>query len=78
MTGRAEAERMSRGTETAVCLLRIERQAEGLLITMVVTRDVETGLQGPPLHFSDASGAAAAVAAFLDSVERDQASSRFQ
>jgi hypothetical protein len=54
--------------ETAVCLLRIERQNDGILITMLVTRDIATGVQDPPRRFVDAGSAVDAIAAFLDDV----------
>lgn len=65
------ADGMDQGTKTAVCLLRAERQFDGLLITMVVTQDIATGVQEPPRHFVDAANAVAAVAAFLDDVAND-------
>lgn len=62
---------MSRATATAVCLLRAERQTDGLLITMLATQDITTGLQDPPRRFLDVGSAVAAVAAFLEAVETD-------
>ena len=59
---------MDHGTETAVCLLRTERQSDGILITMLVTRDVATGVQDPPRHFADVGSAVDAVAAFLSAI----------
>ncbi|WP_157430882.1 hypothetical protein [Actinomadura macra] len=56
---------------TAVCLLRVESQPTGLLISLIITRDVVLGCPEPVRHFSDADAAAAAVADFLRSAPPD-------
>jgi hypothetical protein len=55
---------------TSVCVVRAERQPNGLLITLLTTLDIASGLEAPPQRFSDVTAALAAVAAFLDEANR--------
>jgi hypothetical protein len=51
---------------TSVCVIRVERQAHGLLITLLTTLDIAAGTEDPPRRFADPGAALNAVAAFLD------------
>jgi hypothetical protein len=53
--------------KTAVCIIRVERQSWGLVITVTVNRDVSRARPEEPVRFTSTSEAAAAVAGFLDS-----------
>jgi hypothetical protein len=57
-------------SRAAVCILRVEKEPRGLLITMTVNRDVARDAAEPPIFFADADEAAAAVAALLHSLAR--------
>ena len=57
-------------SQAAVCILRVEVESWGLLITMTVNRDIAGGTTEPPVRFSDTDEATAAVAAFLQSFSR--------
>jgi hypothetical protein len=59
-----------RAARAAVCILRVEVESWGLVITMTVNRDVATEAAGSVTRFSDAGEAAAAVTAFLESFGR--------
>ena len=59
-----------RRSETAVCVLRVERQSSGVLITVTITRDITTGQTDPPIRYSAASNAADGIAAFLEDFEK--------
>lgn len=54
-------------SRAGVCILRVELESWGLLITMAVNRDIASGGGEPLIHFSDTDEATAAVAAFLQS-----------
>ncbi|QXJ21277.1 hypothetical protein AGRA3207_002114 [Actinomadura graeca] len=58
-------------THAAVCLIRVESQPSGLLISLIITRDVTLGGPEPSRHFSDADAAADVVADFLRSMTQD-------
>jgi len=58
-------------SRAAVCILRVEEESWGLLITMTVNRDIASGHADLPIRFSDAEEAAAAVTAFLQSFARN-------
>lgn len=58
-------------SRAGVCILRVEEESWGLLITMTVNRDIASGTAEPLLRFSDAEEAMAAVAAFLRSFTKD-------
>ena len=58
-------------SRAAVCVLRVEVESWGLLITLTVNRDIASGTAEPPIRFSDTEEAATAVAAFLDSFTHD-------
>jgi hypothetical protein len=58
-------------SRAAVCILRVEIESWGLLITMTVNRDIARGTAEPPIRFADADEAAAAVAALLHSFAPD-------
>ena len=60
----------SRPAQTAVCILRVEVESWGLVITMTVNRDIATAAAEPVTRFSDVGEAAAAVTAFLESFNR--------
>jgi hypothetical protein len=59
-------------SHAAVCLIRVEAQPSGALISLIITRDVMLGGPEPASHFSDVDAAAAAVADFLRSTTRDE------
>jgi hypothetical protein len=59
-------------SQAAVCILRVEVESWGLLITMTVNRDIASGSAEPLIRFSDTEEATAAVAAFLQSFARDK------
>jgi hypothetical protein len=55
----------------AVCIVRIERESWGLIITVTVNRDVSRARPEEPVRFTRTSEAAAAVARFLDDFDND-------
>jgi hypothetical protein len=59
-------------SRAAVCILRVEAESWGLLITMTVNRDIASDTAEPSVRFSDTGEATAAVAAFLQSFARDK------
>jgi hypothetical protein len=59
-------------SQAAVCILRVEVESWGLLITMTVNRDIASGSAEPLIRFSDTEEATAAVAAFLQSFAHDK------
>ncbi len=60
-----------RSPKTAVCILRIERESWGLVITVTVNRDISRAYQEEPVRYTSTSEAAAAVAEFLYSFDDD-------
>jgi hypothetical protein len=56
-------------SRTSVCIIRIERESWGLIITVTVNRDVSRARAEAPVRFTTPSEAAAAVARFLDSFD---------
>lgn len=60
-----------RASRAGVCILRVEEESWGLLITLTVNRDIASGATEPLLRFSDSEAATAAVAAFLQSFTKD-------
>jgi hypothetical protein len=52
---------------TGVCILRVDIQPQGLLITLTVNRNIGSAPSEPAVHFSDIRQATAAVVAFLES-----------
>jgi hypothetical protein len=62
----------SRPTRTAVCILRVERQSRGLVITMTVKRDISSANAERVTRFSSTGEAAAAVTTFLKSFDRTE------
>jgi hypothetical protein len=60
----------SRPGRTAVCILRVEVESGGMVITMTVNRDVANATAERVTRFSDIRDATAAVAAFLESFDR--------
>lgn len=61
---------LARQPQAAVCVVRVERQSSGLLITVTVHRDVLNEHSDPPQHFSDVGDAIGAVTGFLESFVR--------
>lgn len=57
--------------KTAVCIVRIERESWGLVITVTVNRNVSRARPEEPVRFTTTSEAAAAVAEFLNSFDDD-------
>jgi hypothetical protein len=57
-----------------VCIIRAEVESWGLVITMTVNRDIASASPEPAVHFTDTGEAAAAVAAFLESVKQEKQS----
>ncbi len=64
----------SRPAPAAVCIVRVEEESWGLVITLTVNRDVAAATAEKVTRFSDPGAAAAAVAAFLDSFSRKKPS----
>jgi hypothetical protein len=61
-----------RRSRTAVCIVRVEAESWGLVITVTINRDVANASAEPAVRFSDTRDATAAVAEFLESFTRDQ------
>jgi hypothetical protein len=59
-------------SRAAVCILRVEVEPQGLIITMTVNRDIATPAAEPTIHFSGTEDAAAAVSEFLESFTHEQ------
>ena len=57
-----------------MCILRVEEESWGLVITLTVNRDVAAATSEKVTRFSDPGAAAAAVAVFLDSFNRKKPS----
>jgi hypothetical protein len=51
----------------AVCIIRVESEPWGLIITVTVNRDIARARTEPPAHFHNIGAAVAAVAEFLES-----------
>jgi hypothetical protein len=58
----------------AVCIIRVEVESWGLVITMTVNRDIASASPEPAVRFTDTGEAAAAVTAFLESFKSDKQS----
>jgi hypothetical protein len=58
----------------AVCLVRVEPQPWGVVITITVNRDVAARRAEPAVRFIDVTAAAATVAEFLGSFRDEQQS----
>ena len=61
----------SSGPKAAVCIIRVERESRGLLITVTVNRDVAEARAEPPIRFTATSEAVATVIRFLESFENE-------
>jgi hypothetical protein len=59
----------SHSARVAVCILRVEVESWGLLITMTTDQDLASGTAERVTRFVDTGEASAAVAAFLESFE---------
>ena len=57
-----------------MCIIRVEVESWGLVITMTINRDIATASPEPAIRFTDAGEAAAAVTAFLESLKREKQS----
>jgi hypothetical protein len=55
--------------KTAVCILRIERESWGLVITVTVNRDISRAYHKEPVRYTRPSETAAAVAEFIYSFD---------
>lgn len=55
---------------SGVCILRVDLQPQGLVITLTVNRDIGNAPTEPAVHFSDVTEATAAVVEFLESFRR--------
>jgi hypothetical protein len=55
-----------------VCIIRVEVESWGLVITMTVNRDIAAASPEPAVRFTDTGQAAAAVTAFLESFKREE------
>jgi hypothetical protein len=51
----------------AVCLVRVQQQSWGVLITVKINQDIAGRRAEPAVHFSDVAAAAAAIFEFLES-----------
>jgi hypothetical protein len=58
----------SHSARVAVCVLRVEVESWGLLITMTTDQDIASRTAERVTRFSDTGEAAAAVAVFLESL----------
>jgi hypothetical protein len=58
----------------AVCILRVELESWGPVITMTVNRDIASSVTETVTHVSDSGEAVAAVSAFLDSLGTEKPS----
>jgi len=56
----------------AVCIIRVEVESWGLVITMTVNRDIAAASPEPAVRFTEPGEAAAAVTAFLESFKREK------
>ena len=56
----------------AVCIIRVEIESWGPVITVTVNRDIAAASPEPAIRFTDTGQAAAAVTAFLDSFKREK------
>jgi hypothetical protein len=65
--GRHDLAMPSPPAPTGVCILRVNVQPQGLLITLTVNRDIGNASTEPTVHFSDIREATTAVVAFLES-----------
>lgn len=57
-----------------MCIIRVEVESWGLVITMTINRDIATASPEPAIRFTDTGEAAAAVTAFLESLKREKQS----
>ena len=55
-----------------MCILRIQMQSSGPVITMTLNRDISNPDAGRVTRFGRVAEAAAAVTAFLESFEREK------
>jgi hypothetical protein len=55
-----------------VCIIRVEVESWGLVITMTVNRDIAVASPEPAVRFTDTDEAAEAVSAFLASFRREK------
>jgi hypothetical protein len=58
----------------AVCLVRVERQSWGVVVTVTINWDVAARRAERAVQFSDVSAAAAAITEFLKSFSDDKQS----
>ena len=58
----------------AVCLVRVEPQPRGVIITITINRDIAARRAEPAVQFSDVTAAAVAITEFLGSFSDDQRS----
>ena len=54
-----------------MCIIRVDVESWGLVITMTVNRDIAAASPEPAVRFTDTGEAAAAVTAFLESLKRE-------
>jgi hypothetical protein len=64
----------SRPGRAAVCIIRVEVESWGLVITMTVNRDIAAASPEPAVRFTDTGEAAEAVSAFLASFKHEKQS----
>ena len=57
-----------------MCIIRVEVESWGLVITMTINRDIATASPEPAIRFTDTGEAAAAVTAFLESLKHEKQS----
>lgn len=56
----------------AVCLIRVERQSRGLVISVTISRDIATRRAESTVRFVEVAAAVAAVAEFLESFSDEE------
>jgi hypothetical protein len=58
----------------AVCLVRVEPQPWGVVITVTINRDIAARRAEPAVQFFDVTAAAAAITEFLESFKDEKQS----
>lgn len=62
---------LARERTAAVCIVRVEPQPVGVLITLIVNRNIAAATVDPPCHFSEVTAATSAVAKVLHAMAEE-------
>lgn len=62
---------LARERTAAVCIVRVEPQTVGVLITLIVNRNIAAAKAEPPSYFSEVTAATSAIEKFLHTVTRE-------